>query len=75
MPATMQSLGIDALPRDEQLALVWEIWNHLAAAGNSFLTPAQREELRRRVAEDDADPDGGVPWDKVKAAALKRIRP
>ena len=75
MSATMQSLGIDALPRDEQIALVREIWNHIAASGDSLLTPNQREDLRRRMAEDDADPDAGIPWEEVKAAALKRIRP
>ena len=74
MPTTMQSLGIDALPVDDQLALVHEIWNHIAASGGSLLTEAQREELRRRMSEDDADPDGGIPWDDVKAAALKRIQ-
>ena len=76
MPVTMQSLGIDRLPVEEQLALVREIWDHIATAGpRPMLTDAQREELRRRVAEDEADPDGLVPWDEVKARALARVRP
>jgi putative addiction module component (TIGR02574 family) len=73
--ATVQSLGIDRLPVAEQLALVQQIWDHIAATGpRPMLTDAQREELRRRVAEDDADPDGLVPWDEVKARALARVR-
>jgi putative addiction module component (TIGR02574 family) len=73
MPVTVQSLGIDRLSIEEQLVLVQEIWNRIAAAGGSLLTEAQRQELRRRVAEDDADPDTLIPWEQVKAQALNRI--
>ena len=74
MPATMQSLGIDRLPVEEQLALVREIWDHIAAsAARPALSEAQLQELRRRVAEDDADPDNLIPWEEVKVQALKRI--
>jgi len=38
------------------------------------LTDAQREELERRVADDDAFPDDVVPWDEVKASVLSRLR-
>ncbi len=68
--ATMQSLGIDRLPREEQLALISDIWDHLVATrtaeSGSFLTPAQREDLRRRIAEDDANPDDAVPWEEAR---------
>ena len=37
------------------------------------LTEAQKAELDRRIAEDDATSDDeGAAWDDVKAAALKR---
>ncbi len=76
MPASMQSLGIDRLPIDEQVALVREIWDHIIASGaRPSLSEAQLQELRRRVAEDDADPDNLIPWEEVKAQALKRITP
>jgi putative addiction module component (TIGR02574 family) len=76
MPVTVQSLGIDRLPVDEQLALVHEIWDHIAASGaRRPLSESQLQELRRRVAEDDADPDNLIPWEEVKAQALKRIAP
>jgi putative addiction module component (TIGR02574 family) len=39
------------------------------------LTEAQRRELQRRVAEDDACPDDVVPWEQVKAQALARLKP
>ena len=76
MPTTVKSLGIDRLPFDEQLALVHEIWDHIIASGaQPPLSEAQLQELRRRVAEDDADPDNLIPWEEVKAQALKRIAP
>ena len=31
MPATVVTLGIDHLPRDERIALVQEIWDTIAA--------------------------------------------
>lgn len=76
MPVTVQSLGIDRLPVDEQLALVREIWDGILAAGvRPTLSETKLQELRRRVADDDADPDSLIPWEEVKAQALKRIAP
>ena len=73
MTTTIQSLGIDKLPVDEQLALVHAIWDHIAATGpSSRLTESQRQELRRRVAEDDAHPEDVIPWEQVKAEARAR---
>ncbi len=73
MPATVESLGIDRLPRDEQLALVHAIWDRIASDGaGSLLTDTQREGLRLRVAEDDARPDDLIPWEQVKAESLLR---
>ena len=38
------------------------------------LSEAQKQELRRRIAEDDANPDDLVPWELIKAEALARFR-
>lgn len=74
MPATMKSLGIDTLPREERLALVQEIWDTLAAeASPPEISEARRQELARRVAEDDATPEDAVPWEQVKARTLGRL--
>ncbi len=73
MAATIQTLGIDKLPVDEQLSLVRELWDHIAASGPTpRLSEAQRQELRRRVADDDAHPDDVIPWEQVKAEARQR---
>jgi putative addiction module component (TIGR02574 family) len=73
MTPTVQALGIDKLSVDEQLDLVRAIWDHIAASGPTpRLSDAQRQEIRRRVAEDDATPDDVIPWEQVKAEAQKR---
>jgi putative addiction module component (TIGR02574 family) len=72
MPVSMADLGIDRLSREERLSLVQQIWDSVAAEGGSLLTDAHRRELERRADEDDADPDGGIPWEDVKARARAR---
>jgi putative addiction module component (TIGR02574 family) len=75
MPPTVQSLGIDRLPRDQRIALALDIWDTIAAeSGKPLLTDAQRRELERRIAEDDANPDDVVPWEQVKAQTLSRLK-
>jgi putative addiction module component (TIGR02574 family) len=73
MPVSMTDFGIDRLSREERLALVQEIWDSVAAEGESLLTDAQRRELERRADEDDGDPQDGIPWEDVKAAARERF--
>jgi putative addiction module component (TIGR02574 family) len=61
------------LPLAERLALVEEIWDSIAAdcEREPFpLSDEQRADLERRLAEADADPAGGAPWEEVR----ERIR-
>ncbi len=75
MIATIKSLGIDRLPREERLALVQEIWDTIAAEqAPPLLSEAQRLELARRVAEDDAAPEDVIPWEQVKSQTLARLQ-
>ena len=65
---------IDRLNVDERLALVDEIWASICADAAIFpLTEAQRAELDRRLADDDAFPDDVVPWSDVKASIRARL--
>ena len=74
MSVSVKTLGIDRLNVDERLALVEEIWATICADAKTFpLTDAQRAELDRRVADDDAFPDDVVPWDEVKASVRSRL--
>jgi putative addiction module component (TIGR02574 family) len=75
MSPTLKSLGLDRLTRDEQLALVQELWNTIATEpAGTFATDEQRRELERRVAEDDASPADAIPWEQVKAEVLAQLR-
>jgi len=74
MSVSVKTLGIDRLDIDERLALVEEIWATICNDAKAFpLTDAQRAELDRRVADDDAFPDDVVPWDEVKASVRSRM--
>jgi putative addiction module component (TIGR02574 family) len=71
--STLESLGIDRLSMEERIVLVQQIWDSIAADPAAVpLTDAQRQELERRVAADDANPDDVVSWERVKADALAR---
>ena len=75
MTSTMKALGIDRLCVEDRLALVYEIWDSIAVeAGHTHLSDTQRDELARRVAEHERDPQDVVPWAQVKADALTRFQ-
>ena len=51
----------------ERIQLAEDIWDSIAEAGALPLTEAQRQELDRRLADAEANPGVGTPWDAVKA--------
>ena len=62
---------------DERLQLVEDIWDSIAEEANVRtetlpLSPAQIAELERRIADADAHPDDGIPWEEVRAELLAR---
>jgi len=64
----MKKLGIDRLGPEERLALLEEIWESLdGEEAGTALTEAQRIELEKRIAEDDANPDDVTSWEDVKS--------
>ena len=74
MTPTIQSLGLDKLSPADQLSLVHDLWDHIAATGpRPRPSDAQRADLRRRVAEDEANPEDAIPWEQVKADARARF--
>jgi putative addiction module component (TIGR02574 family) len=69
----LQSLGIDKMSKDERFQLLHEIWESLADESEvAPLTPAQKQELERRLADHIANPGKVVPWEDVLAKALAR---
>lgn len=74
MAVSVRTLGIDRLGIDERLALVDEIWASICGDAVNFpLSDAQRAELNRRVADDNAFPDDVAPWAEVKASIRARL--
>lgn len=74
MSVSVKSLGLDRLGFDERLALVEELWDSIAAGSAAIpLTEAQREELDKRIADHEANPDDVVSWEDVKASIANRL--
>lgn len=75
MTVNLESFGLDRLSPDDQLTLAGQLWDSVVAkqAPGTFLSDAQREELRRRVADAEAHPDDYVNWTDALANTLKRL--
>jgi putative addiction module component (TIGR02574 family) len=75
MTATFASLGLSGLGVEEKLDLVGQLWDDLVASvpPGGLVTEAQRQELRRRVADAAARPDDWVAWEEALAATLRRL--
>jgi putative addiction module component (TIGR02574 family) len=66
--------GFDDMPLDEQIDYVQSLWDRIAAREEQVPVPAwHREILDARLAEHEADPDAGRPWDEVEADLRKRL--
>ena len=64
---------ITKLSIPERIQLVEDIWDSIAAEGTEVpLTPAQREELQRRVERYRSNPESGISWDALKASLQER---
>lgn len=75
MAVSLKSLGIERLGIEERLTLVEEIWDSIAADSAAVpLTQAQRDELDRRIAEHEANPDDVVPWGEIKTSITERFK-
>jgi putative addiction module component (TIGR02574 family) len=70
----MEQFGIDKLSPEDRLLLADDILESVAEeAPGSTLTPEKRAELRRRVAELDANPTDVVSWEAVQASIRARL--
>lgn len=67
MPPTIRDLGIDRLSPADRLRLIGEIWDSLTTEEQLQEADIPCEELDCRIAEANADPSAGLPWDEVGA--------
>jgi len=66
--------AINGMSINDRIRLVDAIWEGIEAEEPvPELTGAQRQELKRRMAELDASPEIAVPWEQVKAQAEARL--
>ena len=64
---------IRKLPVEERLQLVEDIWDTIVDELDQLpITPAQAEELDRRLAAHRANPDAAESWEVVRARILNR---
>lgn len=58
----------------ERIQLVEDLWDSIAGEPEAMeLTQAQREEIDRRLAEHDANPESAIPWEEVRARLRQRF--
>jgi putative addiction module component (TIGR02574 family) len=66
--ARMTHEDIEQLTIAERVQLVEEIWDSVAASPERLpLTDAQRQELDRRLALHEREPNRVTPWEEVRA--------
>jgi putative addiction module component (TIGR02574 family) len=61
------------LPVEDRLEIAEAIWESLEAAEPPSLPDWQQRLLDERIAEDDADPEAGSPWEEVKQRILTSL--
>jgi len=60
------AIKVDELSTEDRLRLLEELWDSLITTPGAVpLTPAQRQELDRRLDEVDQGELDGIPWDEV----------
>ncbi len=67
MSSMMKTLGIDRLTPDQRIDLALEIWESLGEFPSQFSSDAELfEEIHRRDAEMQANPEIAVTWDHIR---------
>jgi putative addiction module component (TIGR02574 family) len=73
MDITATLKEITALSIEDRIDIVQAIWDSIAAEqAYPDLTEAQQEELDRRIADHEANPDNVLTWEEIKASLKKR---
>ena len=76
MTAILRQLGIDRMTVGERIALVQEILDSVSAEQpRASLSEAKCQELARRLADETANPDGGVPLGRGRGGGPGTVCP
>lgn len=58
----------------ERLELVEDLWDSIAVESAALpLSPQDRDEIDRRLAEHDQNPESAIPWEDVQARLNRRF--
>jgi len=67
LPEAAAELLRTPLTVEQRLELIGELWDSIPDSLSELPIPEwHREELERRLAAADADPDAAIPWEEVK---------
>jgi putative addiction module component (TIGR02574 family) len=74
MAVNMANYGLDQLSVEDRLTLAQQLWDSIAEEMNRLpLSPAQQQEIDRRLAEHRTNPQAAIPWEQVEAEARARL--
>ena len=74
MAVNMADYGLDQLSAEDRLTLAQQLWDSIAEEVKRLpLSPAQRQEVDRRLATHRANPQAAIPWEQVEAEARARL--
>lgn len=73
MAQSLSDVAINQLSIAERLDLISVLWDSIPDTLEELPIPDwHREELKRRLAAADADPDGAIPWEEVRQRLRKK---
>jgi len=72
MALSLEQFGIDRLTPQQRLELISLLWDSLPADVSLPPPEAHLQELERRIAAADANPEAAEPWELVRARLSKK---
>ena len=73
-PAAATELLTMPLSVEQRLELMSELWDSIPNSLDTLPVPDwHREELDRRLAAADANPDAAIPWEEVKRRLREKL--
>ena len=74
LPAAATELLTMPLSVEQRLELISELWDSIPDSLDTLPVPdSHREELDRRLAAADANPDAAIPWEEVKRRLREKL--
>ena len=74
LPEVASELLRTPLSVEQRLELIGELWDSIPDSMEALSVPDwHREELDRRLAAADANPDAAIPWEEVKRRLREKL--